>query len=121
MPREWLDQRVAHLKEKPRVIPYVQSYLARRRRFDGQIGAREIRQAKATILQQSEAEILRMALLCLAGTVPPEEDEEPGGDDPSRRYMGASASGRSWGSPEIAGAGYEACSGDAVRAVGGRV
>lgn len=66
--REWLDQRVAHLKEKPLVTPYVQSYLGRRRRFDGEIGSSEIRQAKATILQQSEAEILRMALLSLAGT-----------------------------------------------------
>jgi len=66
--REWLDQRVAHLKQKPLATPYVQSYLGRRRRFDGEIGAREIRQAKATILQQSEAEILRMALLSLVGT-----------------------------------------------------
>lgn len=66
--REWLDQRVAHLKEKPLVKPYVQSYLGRRWRFDGEIGAREIRRAKATILQQSEAEILRMALLSLIGT-----------------------------------------------------
>ncbi len=67
--REWLDQRVAHLKEKPLVNPYVQSYLGRRRRFNGEIGAREIRQAKATILQQSEAEILRMALMTLVGTL----------------------------------------------------
>jgi DNA polymerase I len=66
--KEWLDQRVAHLKEKPPVNPYVQSYLGRRRRFDCEIGAREIRQAKATILQQSEAEVLRMALMTLAGT-----------------------------------------------------
>ncbi len=66
--REWLDQRVAHLKEKPLVTPYVQSYLGRRRRFDGEIGFSEIRRAKATILQQSEAEILRMALLSLVGT-----------------------------------------------------
>ncbi len=68
MAREWLDQRVAHLKEKPRVTPYVQSCLGRRRHFDGEIGSGEIRQAKATILQQSEAEILRMALLSSVGT-----------------------------------------------------
>jgi DNA polymerase I len=66
--REWLDQRVAHLKEKPLFTAYVQSYLGRRRRFEGDVRAKEIRQAKATILQQSEAEILRMALLSLVGT-----------------------------------------------------
>ncbi len=66
--RVWLDQRVAHLREKSSATLYVQSYLGRRRRFDGEIGAREIRRAKATILQQSEAEILRMALLSLVGT-----------------------------------------------------
>jgi DNA polymerase I len=66
--RTWLDQSVAHLKEKPLVTHYVQSYLGRRRRFDGEIGGGEIRRAKATILQQSEAEILRMALLSLVGT-----------------------------------------------------
>lgn len=66
--RAWLDQKVAHLRDEPIVTRFVQSYLGRRRRFDGPIGAREIRQAKATILQQSEAEILRMALLSLVGT-----------------------------------------------------
>jgi DNA polymerase I len=66
--RKWLNQQVATVKEKSSARPYVQSYLGRRRRFEGPIGPREIRQAKATILQQSEAEILRMALLSLAGT-----------------------------------------------------
>lgn len=66
--RTWLDQRVVHLKQKPVVTPYIQSYLGRCRRFDGEIGSSEIRQAKATILQQSEAEILKMALLSLVGT-----------------------------------------------------
>jgi DNA polymerase I-like protein with 3'-5' exonuclease and polymerase domains len=42
--------------------------LGRRRRFDGERGAKEIRQAKATILQQSEAEVLRMALMTLVDT-----------------------------------------------------
>ena len=65
--REWLDQRVARVKEKSAAKPYVQSYLGRRRLFEGEIGAAEIRRAKATILQQSEAEILRMALISLTG------------------------------------------------------
>ena len=65
--REWLDQSVAPLKEKSAATPYVRSYLGRRRRIDGEIRAGEIRRAKATILQQSEAEILRMALLSLTG------------------------------------------------------
>ena len=67
MAKEWLDNAVAHLKQKPPTKPYVQSYLGRRRQFEGDIGAKEIRKAKATILQQSEAEILRMALLSLVG------------------------------------------------------
>jgi DNA polymerase I len=66
--REWLDRRVAHVKELSTGRPYVQSYLGRRRGFAGEIGAREIRQEKATILQQSEAEIFRMALLSPVGT-----------------------------------------------------
>jgi DNA polymerase I len=67
--REWLDQKVVHLKQKPIATPYAQSYLGRRRRFDGEVGAKEIRQAKATILQQSEAEVLRMALMTLVGII----------------------------------------------------
>ncbi len=67
--REWPEQRVAHMKEKSLVTPYVQSYLGRRRRFEGEIGSSQIRQAKATILQKSEAEILRMALLSFVGTL----------------------------------------------------
>jgi DNA polymerase I len=66
--KEWLDNKVAHLKKKPLVDPYVQSYLGRRRLFTGKITASHIRKAKATILQQSEAEILRMALMNLMGS-----------------------------------------------------
>ena len=66
--REWLNQQVATVKEKSAATPYVQSYLGRRRRFAGRPGAAETRQMKATILQQSEAEILTMALLSLVGT-----------------------------------------------------
>jgi DNA polymerase I len=66
--REWLDNRVAHLKRKTLVNPYVQSYLGRRRRFAGKITSGDIRKAKATILQQSEAEVLRMALMNLIGS-----------------------------------------------------
>lgn len=65
--KEWRDNRVAHLKKKPLTNPYVQSYLGRRRRFDGRITSGDIRKAKATILQQSEAEILRMTLMNLVG------------------------------------------------------
>jgi DNA polymerase I len=64
---EWLDIRVAHLKKKPLTKPYIESYLGRRRRFDGDITAHDMRRAKATVLQQSEAEILRMALMNLIG------------------------------------------------------
>ena len=65
--RKWLDQKVAHLKDKSLVSPYVQSYLGKRRRLEGEIGQSDIRKAKATILQQSEAEVLRMALMTLVG------------------------------------------------------
>jgi DNA polymerase I len=66
--KEWLDNRVAHLKKKPVTKPYIESYLGRRRRFEGKISAGDIRRAKATILQQSEAEVLRMALMNLIGS-----------------------------------------------------
>jgi len=67
--KDWLESKVAHLKKKPLVNPYVQSHLGRRRKFDGPITVREIRRAKATILQQSEAEVLRMALMNLVGSL----------------------------------------------------
>jgi DNA polymerase-1 len=66
--KEWLDNRVAHLKKKPVTKPYIESYLGRRRRFEGDITAQDIRRAKATVLQQSEAEVLRMALMNLIGS-----------------------------------------------------
>jgi DNA polymerase-1 len=67
--KEWLDNRVAHLKKKPLTKPCIESYLGRRRRFKRDISAQDIRRAKATVLQQSEAEILRMALMNLAGAL----------------------------------------------------
>lgn len=67
--KTWLDETVAHLKKKPVTKPYVESYLGRRRRFEGDITAQDIRRAKATVLQQSEAEILRMALMNLIGSL----------------------------------------------------
>jgi DNA polymerase I len=66
--KEWLDNRVAHLNKKPVTKPYMESYLGRRRRFAGKITSGDIRRAKATILQQSEAEVLRMALMNLIGS-----------------------------------------------------
>ncbi len=66
--KTWLDESVAHLKKKPVTKPYIESYLGRRRRFEGDITAQDIRRAKATVLQQSEAEILRMALMNLIGS-----------------------------------------------------
>ena len=67
--REWLDQRVAHLKEKP---------LCNARTFshtwaDGggltvKSGPGKSGKRRRRILQQSEAEVLRMALLSLVGT-----------------------------------------------------
>ena len=46
--REWLDQKVAHLKKKPAATPYVQSYLGRRRLFDGEIGILRTRHTLST-------------------------------------------------------------------------
>jgi DNA polymerase I len=66
--KEWLDNSVAHLKKKPVTKPYIESYLGRRRRFAGKITSGDIRRAKATVLQQSEAEVLRMALMNLIGS-----------------------------------------------------
>jgi len=46
----------------------VRSYLGRIRRFNGEFGPRERRQAKANLLQQMEADILRMAVMRLYAT-----------------------------------------------------
>jgi len=66
--RQFLNGIVNDLKSQPPEDRAVKSYLGRMRRFDGAFGPREQRQAKATLLQQMEAEILRMALMRLQTT-----------------------------------------------------
>ena len=56
--KKWLDDFVDELKDKPSEIRVVRSSLGRTRRFDGEFGLRERRQAKATLLQQHEADLL---------------------------------------------------------------
>ncbi len=63
--KQFLDDFVRELEQKPSGERTVRSYLGRIRRFDGAFGAREQRQAKATLLQQMEADILRMAVMRL--------------------------------------------------------
>ena len=43
----------------------IRSYLGRVRRFDREFGPKQQRQAKATVLQQMEAETLKMAVMRL--------------------------------------------------------
>jgi hypothetical protein len=56
---------VAELKAKKPEERVVKSYLGRIRRLDGEFALRERRRAKATLLQQQEADILRMAVMTL--------------------------------------------------------
>jgi DNA polymerase-1 len=56
---------VAELKAKEPEERVVRSYLGRIRRFDGEFALRERRRAKATLLQQQEADILRIAVMRL--------------------------------------------------------
>ena len=63
--KKFLDDFVADLKQQDPQDRVVRSYLGRMRRFDGEFGSREQRQAKATLLQQIEADTLRLALMRL--------------------------------------------------------
>jgi len=63
--KKYLDEFVAGLKEKKPEEMIVRSYLGRMRHLDGEFGRHERRSAKATLLQQMEADILRMAVMRL--------------------------------------------------------
>ena len=63
--KKWLDDFVAELKQMDEGDRVVRSSLGRTRRFDGEFGQRERRKAKATLLQQEEADLLRMAVMRL--------------------------------------------------------
>lgn len=63
--KKWLDDFVEELKQKDPKERFVRSSLGRTRRLDGEFGLRERRQAKATLLQQEEADLLRMAMMRL--------------------------------------------------------
>jgi DNA polymerase I len=63
--KKWLDDFVEELKENDPKERFVRSSLGRKRLFDGEFGLRERRRAKATLLQQEEADLLRMAVMRL--------------------------------------------------------
>jgi DNA polymerase I len=63
--KKWLDEFVEELKQKDPKERVVRSSLGRTRLFDGEFGLRERRRAKATLLQQEEADLLRMAVMRL--------------------------------------------------------
>lgn len=63
--KEYLDRFVQELADKKPEERMVRSYSGRIRRFDGAFGVSERRKAKATLLQQSEADILRLAVMRL--------------------------------------------------------
>jgi DNA polymerase I len=63
--KKWLDDFVEGLKEKDPKKRVVRSSLGRTRLFGGEFGLRERRRAKATLLQQEEADLLRMAVMRL--------------------------------------------------------
>ena len=62
---QYLDRIVTDLKKKEPQDRYVESYTGRRRRFDKAFGVTEQRSAKATILQQAEADVLTLAFVTL--------------------------------------------------------
>lgn len=63
--KKWLDDFVKELNQKDPKERAVKSSLGRARLFDGEFGLRERRRAKATLLQQEEADLLRMAVMRL--------------------------------------------------------
>jgi len=63
--KDWLDDFVEELKQKDPKERVVRSSLGRTRLFDGEFGLRERRRAKATLLQQEEADLLRIAVMRL--------------------------------------------------------
>ncbi|MFC1836049.1 DNA polymerase, partial [Thermodesulfobacteriota bacterium] len=63
--RKWIDDFVEELKRKDPGERVVRSALGRTRHFAGEFGLRERRRAKATLLQQEEADLLRMAVMRL--------------------------------------------------------
>jgi DNA polymerase-1 len=63
--KHFLDDFVVDLKRHEPRDRVVRSYLGRIRLFDGDFGSRQQRQAKATLLQQIEADTLRLALMSL--------------------------------------------------------
>jgi DNA polymerase I len=63
--KNWLDDFVEELKKNDPKERFVRSSLGRKRLFDGEFGLRERRRAKATLLQQEEADLLRMAVMRL--------------------------------------------------------
>lgn len=66
--KQFMDDFGEELKKKRPEERVVMSYLGRRRRFDGEFGPTQQRQAKATLLQQQEADILRLAVMRLYAT-----------------------------------------------------
>jgi DNA polymerase I len=63
--KNWFDEFVEELKQNDPKERFVRSSLGRKRLFDGEFGLRERRRAKATLLQQEEADLLRMAVMRL--------------------------------------------------------
>jgi DNA polymerase I len=63
--KQYLDNFIQELKKKKPEERVVMSYLGRRRGFGGEFGPTQQRQAKATLLQQQETDILRMAIMRL--------------------------------------------------------
>ena len=66
--KQYLDGIVAELKSKddPKER-FIESYSGRRRLFDKEFGPKEQREARATILQQAEADVLTLAVVGLYG------------------------------------------------------
>ena len=63
--KEWLEDFVERLKKKEPKDRVVRSAFGRTRSFDGEFYMRECRRAKATLLQQEGADLLRMAVMRL--------------------------------------------------------
>jgi DNA polymerase I len=65
--KAYLDQIIQDLKTKDPHQRFIESFSGRRRLFNKEFGPKEQREARATILQQAEADVLTLALVGLYG------------------------------------------------------
>ncbi len=80
--KECLDKIIQDLKDENNPKKrFIESLSGRRRFFDNEFGPKQQREARATILQQAEADVLTLAVVSLCGRFRKKRYEEPYRDD----------------------------------------